>query len=79
MHLFKQHMIFHHCFPHQEHFRQNLLFERHIELTKLYGKRQFDRTIFAIGLKIGTVIGTDYFEQISIAIVNCMNYHDALN
>ena len=53
MHLFKQHMLFHHWFPHQEHFSQKLLFELHIELTKLYCKRQFDRTIFAIGLKTG--------------------------
>ena len=63
MQLFKQHMLFHHCFPHQEHFRQKLLFERHIEHTKLYSKRQFDRTIFAKGLKIGNVIGTNWLKH----------------
>ena len=63
MQLFKQHILFHHCFPHQEHFRQKLLFERHIELTKLYSKRLFDRTIFAIGLKIGNVIGTNRLKH----------------
>ena len=40
-----------------EHFRQKLLFERHMQINKLYNQRQFDRTIIAIGLKIGGEIG----------------------
>ena len=40
-----------------EHFRQKLLFERHMQINKLYNQRQFNRTIIAIGLKIGYEIG----------------------
>jgi len=50
-------LLFHEYFPYLEHFRQKLLFERQLEINRLYGQRQFDRTIFALGLQIGGEIG----------------------
>ena len=46
-----------------EHLRQKQLFERHMEINKLYNQRQFDRTIIAIGLKIGGEIGRNWFNH----------------
>ena len=46
-----------------QHFRQKQLFERHMEINNLYNQRQFDRTIIAIGLKIGGEIGRNWFNH----------------
>ena len=46
-----------------EQFRQKLLFERYLQINKLYNQRQFDRTIIAIGLKIGGEIGRNWFNH----------------
>ena len=54
-------LLFHQYFPYLEHFRQKLLFERQLEINRLNGQRQFDRTIFALGLKIGGEIGRNWF------------------
>lgn len=56
-------LLFHQYFPYLEHFRQKLLFERHMQINKLYNQRQFDRTIIAIGLKIGGEIGRNWFNH----------------
>ena len=65
--------LFHQYFPYLEHFRQKLLFERRMQIKKLYNQRQFDRTIIAIGYKIGGVIGRNWFndhvEALNIEIV----------
>ena len=34
-----------------------------MQLNKLYNQRQFDRTIIAIGLKIGCVIGRNWINH----------------
>ena len=54
-------LLFHQYFPYLKHFRQKLLFERQLEINRLYGQRQFDRTIFALGLQIGGEIGRNLF------------------
>jgi hypothetical protein len=54
-------LLFHHYFPYLEHFRQELLFERQLEINRLYGQSQFDRTIFAFGLQISGEIGRNCF------------------
>ena len=56
-------LLFHQYFPYLEHFRQKQLFERHMEINKLYNQRQFDRTIIVIGLKIGGEIGRNWFNH----------------
>ena len=56
-------LLVHQYFPYLEHFRQKLLFERCIQIYKLYNQRQFDRKIIAIGLKIGGVIGRNGFNH----------------
>ena len=56
-------LLFHQYVPYLEHFRQKLQFERRIQINKLYNQRQFDRTIIAIGLKIGGVIGRNWFNH----------------
>ena len=55
--------LLHKYFPYLEHFRQKLLFERRIQINKLYNKRQLDRTIIAIGLKIGGLIGRNFHVE----------------
>ena len=37
------------------------MFERQLEINRLYGLRQLDRTIFALGLQIGGEIGRNWF------------------
>ena len=54
-------LLFHQYFPFLEHFRQKLLFERQLEINRLYDQRRFDRTIFALGLQIGVDIGRNWF------------------
>ena len=38
-------------------------FERRLQINKIYNQIQFDRTIIAIGLKIGCVIGRYWFNH----------------
>ena len=56
-------LLFHQYFPYLEHFRHKLLFERRMQINNLNNKRQFDQTDVAIGLKIGDVIGRNWFNH----------------
>ena len=56
-------LSFHQYFPYLETFSQKLLFERRLQINKLYNQRQFDWTIFAIGLKIGGIIELNWFDH----------------
>ena len=56
-------LLFYQYFPYLEHFRQKLLFDRLMQINKLYNQRQFDRTIIAIELKTGGVIGRHWFNH----------------
>ena len=71
--------LFHQYFPYLEHFRQKQLFERHMQINKLYNQRQFDRKIIAIGLKIGGVIERNWFNHVEALKLGRRNKEIVIN